>query len=324
MKKPIISWNNQLKLIISDVDETVADLYLKAAPEMINKLSSLLRENIVLFFITGQGLKSVEWRIVNLISPLFRNRILVGHCSGAEVWGYDEAGELIKKPFYSVYTLTANQKNQWKKIVDQLVEEFKLNIYPPMPVTNFIKKVGNDPLSIMVEDRGPQVTFEIINGYDLTPVQVSQLEVKIPQTHGSYDLRIPILERADQLFQEADLAITSRLGGTFAIDFAIKGVSKTTAVKNILENEEILASKSLHKKDLQNPNRIEIWGDKFSTIRGGTDRHMCEALSKQVRSIDFRDENPDEFLKGYNTVVWNGKRRLHEGLLEYLQSRRNQ
>jgi hypothetical protein len=72
---------------------------------------------------------------------------------------------------------------------------------------------------------------------------------------------------------------------------------------------------------MNRPEQIEIWGDKFSSVCGGTDRHMSEAVDPRVRSIDFRDEDPSEFLPGYNTVLWQGKHRLHHGLLEYLQSR---
>lgn len=42
---------------------------------------------------------------------------------------------------------------------------------------------------------------------------------------------------------------------------------------------------------------------------------MSEAVDPEVRSIDFRDEDPSEFLAGYNTVLWQGKHRLHQGLL---------
>ncbi len=100
-----------------------------------------------------------------------------------------------------------------------------------------------------------------------------------------------------------------------------KNVSKTTAIKFTLNNEDILLKLGLNKNDVETPKFIEIWGDKFSIIRGGTDRHMSEALPKEVRSIDFREENLDEFLKGYNTVIWKGKDHLHHGLLEYLMAR---
>jgi len=318
-----IKWNDKLKLIISDVDETIADLYIKAEPAMIKELSFLLKEDRAIFFVTGQGLKSVLWRIVDNIPKSLRNSILIGHCSGAEVWGFDEKGNLLDKPYYSVYEeiVSEVQKKKWRKLVEKLITEFKLRVYPTMPVSKFIKKTESNPLAIMLEDRGPQITFEVINGYDLTTKQINEIGISIPKTHGAYDLRIPILEKADELFEGADLPITSRLGGVFAVDFAVKGVSKTTAIKFALKNKDILSKLGLNKNDVNTPSFLEIWGDKFSTIRGGTDRHMSEALPKKVRSIDFREENPGEFLRGYNTVVWEGKEHLNHGLLEYLKTR---
>lgn len=323
MTTPKIQWNNAVRLIISDVDETVADLYVKAVPGMCIQLTQLLNEGKKIFFVTGQGLRSVQWRIIDELPKNLRKNILIGHCSGAEVIGFGEFGDIRKKPFYSVYdeNLTDLQKAKWREIVQQIVSEFKLITYPTMPLNDFVMKNGDNPLTIMFEDRGPQITFEIVNGYDLSVDQVNQLSINIPQTHGAYDLRIPILERADQLFQESELPITPRLGGVFAVDFAVKGISKTTAVKYVLENDEILSTIGLKKEDLRITESMEIWGDKFSALRGGTDRHMSEAVSKNVRSVDFRSENPEEFEKGYNIVVWDGNKHLHEGTLEYLESR---
>ena len=48
---------------------------------------------------------------------------------------------------------------------------------------------------------------------------------------------------------------------------------------------------------------------------------MCEAVDSRVRAIDFRKENPEEFPKSFNIVVWDGKKHLHQGLLEYLKTR---
>src|SRR3990170_7902513 len=318
-----IEWNDKVKLIVSDVDETVADLYVAAEPELHKELTSLLQEGRVLIFVTGQGLKSVQWRVIDHIPQPLRKNILVGHCSGAEVWGYNADGNLRDKPFYSVYEtiMTEKQKTEWRKLVQQLVNEFRLKALPTMSVPKFLKQAGNDPLTIMFEDRGPQITFEIVNGYDLTPEQADGLETKIPKTHGHYDLRVPILERAEQLFDKAQLPISPRLGGIFAVDFAVKGVSKTTSVRHVLEDKAVLSSLGLTKRDIADPRILEVWGDKFSVLRGGTDRHMSEALPKRVRSIDFRDEDSSEFIEGFNIVVWNGQHHLHHGLLEYLQSR---
>lgn len=48
---------------------------------------------------------------------------------------------------------------------------------------------------------------------------------------------------------------------------------------------------------------------------------ISEALPKEVRSISFRQEDSREFLEGYNIVLWDGQKHLHEGLLEYLKLR---
>jgi len=318
-----ISWNPNLKLILSDVDETVADLYLPAVPAMILELTKLLEDDISIFFVTGQGLKSVQWRIVEQLPAKLRHKILIGHCSGAEVWGYTQSGQIQDKPYYSLYEdhMTNNQKNKWREIVKQLIKEFTLKIFPTMPVKEFLDKTKNHPLAIMYEDRGPQITFEVINGHDLKPEQINALNFKIPQIHGTYDLRTLILERAHQLFNQANLPIEAKLAGVFAIDFVVKGVSKTTAVKFVLDSNQVLKSIGLTESDLDQPKHLEIWGDKFSPIRGGSDRYMSQAVSKQVRSIDFRKEDPNEFEPGYNIVLWDGQRQLHEGLLEFLQSR---
>lgn len=318
-----MEWNEKVKLIISDVDETIADLYTEATPEMIAELEKILSENKVLFLISGQSVKSIQWRIVDHIKKDLRKRIIIGHCSGAEVWGFGEDGNLRDLPFYSLYetALSETQKQSWRDVIQELVKEFKLKTLSTMPITEFEKKTKGDPLSVMLEDRGPQITFEIVNGYDLSPEQAQKLEVEIPQTHGQYDLRIPILERAEKLLAEKGLPITPRLAGVFAIDFALKGVSKTIAVKNVIEHDSILSSLGIHKSDIENPESMEVWGDKFSVVRGGTDRHISEALPKEVRSITFREEKPEEFLEGYNTVVWKGGKHLHDGLLEFLKSR---
>ena len=319
---PSIKWNPQVKILLSDVDETVADLYVPAEKEMTLKLSTLLEEGIVLFFITGQSIDSVKWRIINQIRPNLRKKLLVSHCSGAEVFGFDEKGEVLKEPFYSLYdnALNLKQKKIWRDIISTIISEFKIKTYKTMPVAEFKKTVGDNPLAIMLEDRGPQITFEVINGYDLEAEVAQKLEFTIPQTHGAYDLRIPIMERADQLFIETGIPITPRVGGVFAVDFALKGVSKETSVRKVLVDGKILNHVGLMKADIENPECLEIWGDKFSEIRGGSDRHMCEAVDAKVRAIDFREENPEEFNPKYNIVVWDGKKHLHEGLLEYLKS----
>lgn len=316
-------FNENVKLIITDVDETIADVYCPAEPAMIEELEQLLNEGRTIFFVTGGGLNRVRKDIIDFIKPNLRNKILVSHCSGAEVWGFDDSGEILESPYYSKYDeeLSESEKSNFRLAVDQVIKEYKLRTHPAMPKLEFLKKFGNHPLEVMLDDRGPQITLEFINGADLQPDQIKSLEISIPQTHGQYDLRIPVLERAEQLFKKFNVPISPRLGGTMALDFAIQGVSKTTSVNFVLENQEILSKLDLDKSDLLNPDHIEIWGDKYSIIRGGSDRHMSEAVNPNVRSIDFRKENPEEFPPKFNIVLWNGEKQLHHGTLEYLQSR---
>lgn len=319
----MITWNSEVKFILADVDETVAEVYTPAVSEMITELERLLRDGISLYFVSGGSLESINERIVWAIDPQLRKKILVAHCSGVEVWGYDDKGDVLKEAYYSLYDnlLSQDQKRQYREVINQLIKEFQLKTFPPMgSKPAFREKTNHAPHAIMYVDRGPQITFQLTNAYDLTEAQARELGV--PRTHGQYDMRYPIIARSKELFQQHNIPITARTGGTTAIDFAVKGVSKTTAVRWIMENDELLHEMGLDGTELQkNPNFLEIWGDKFSTIHGGTDRHICEGLDKDVRAIDFREEDPNEFIPGYNIQVWHGKEHLHSGLLEYLKSR---
>ncbi|HSX07429.1 MAG TPA: hypothetical protein VLG11_00895 [Candidatus Saccharimonadales bacterium] len=319
-----ITWNNQIRLAVSDVDETIAEVYTPAEPAMIDELSLFLSEGKKLFMVTGGSLKRVQEGITDLIDAPLRHDILISHCSGAEVWGFTEAGELLARPFYSIYeeTFTPDMKVRWREAVNQLIAEFGLRTHPVQPKTEFWEKIGRDPRDVMFDDRGPQITIEVVNGHDLSDDQLALFKQEIPLTHDQrHDLRIPLMQRAGELFTEMSVPISPRLGGVFAVDFAIEGSSKTTSIKYVLENPEALATIGLKAEDLKNPLHFEVWGDKYSILHGGTDRYMSEALPATVRSIDFRDENPAEFPEGYNIVLWDGRQRLHYGLLEYLQSR---
>ena len=167
----------------------------------------------------------------------------------------------------------------------------------------------------MYEDRGPQITFEVINAYCLDEVTKGKLNREY--SFDSNDLRDAVIREAGILLRDNNVPITARKAGVFAIDFAIKDVSKTTAVKHIVEDEELMNKFGI---DPNNVDELLVLGDKFSS-NGGTDRHMSEALNPDVLSITFRRENPDELPTGYNIQIWDGKEELHNGTLEYLKSR---
>lgn len=321
---PSIAWNPEIRLAVSDVDETIAEVYTPAEPEMIAELSSFLSQGGKLFMVTGGSLQRVRKGITDLIDASLRHDILISHCSGAEVWGFTEAGELRERPFYSIYeeTFTPAMKANWRKAVAQLVFEFGLRTHPAQPKAEFWDKIGHDPRDIMLDDRGPQITMEVVNGHELSREQLALFKQEVPLSHdGRRDLRLSLMRRAGELFAHMNVPVTPRLGGVFALDFAIEGSSKTTSIKYVLENPEALATIGLKSEELTSPAHFEVWGDKYSILHGGTDRHMSEALSPAVRSIDFREEDPNEFPEGYNIVLWDGPQHLHHGLLAYLRSR---
>lgn len=41
--------------------------------------------------------------ITDQIAPELRRHIIISHCSGAEVWGFDSQGALQEQPYYSHY-----------------------------------------------------------------------------------------------------------------------------------------------------------------------------------------------------------------------------
>lgn len=319
---PTIRFNQQLRLAFSDVDETIAEVYTVADPAMVDELNSLLAEGVKLFMVTGGSLMRVRRDITDQIDPALRQNILISHCSGVEVWGFTSTGSLRDDPFYSVYneTFTDDMKAAWRRVVVQLVEEFNLRTHPAQSKKDFWENIGREMLDIMLDDRGPQITMEFVNAVDLSDDAVAALNLDVPLTHGKRDLRTVVKNRAEELFAEAQLPITPRFGGNFALDFAVEGVSKTTSIQTVLNNPEVLETIGLAVADVQNPNELEVWGDKFGH-NGGTDRQMSEALPPEVRSIDFRQEDPAELPQEYNIVLWDGEQHLHHGLLEYLQSR---
>jgi len=327
MLKNILKFNPKIKLILADVDETVADVYCKAAPEMIMELNKLLSEGKVLFLISGGGLQSIRERIVDFIEPALRYRVIIAHCMGAEVWGFQNDGNINLKPYYGLYEghMTNDQKKLWREIIKKTIDKFHLQIFSPQPKDEFKKNSNNNLLAAMLADRGAQITFEFANSINLTEKQKNaaeqELGIKVLKMHNIYDLRFPILEYLKKEYAVNQLPIEPRFGGTFALDSILSGVNKTKAIKHVLEDKNILHNAGIDASKIKEIEEIEIWGDKYVQKKGAPDFDMCLAVSPKVRAIDFRRENTDELPKGYNIQLWNGKNELHGGLLEYLQSR---
>jgi len=187
----------------------------------------------------------------------------------------------------------------------------------------FIQKSKGDPLSVMYSDRGPQITLEFVNSVDLDINTKDRLErmlgITIPLYHDSYDLRVPVSKDLNEIYKLEKLPLTTKMGGNFALDNPIEGIDKTFAIDYVLKNKAILEEMNLPIDILNNPDLIEIWGDKFNQKKEGPDFLMCKAVPKKVRAIDFRPEDKEGIPENYSIQIWNGKKHLHEGLLEYLE-----
>ena len=324
MSETHVTWNNDVELILADVDQTVCDDFVPAEPEMVAEIDGLLDEGKSIVFVTGGPLLRLRPRLLDQLSPRNRHRVVAAHCSGAEVWGFDKDGTVHDEPFYSVYDhiMTEGQKRQWRDIVDDLLKEFALEAHPVTPLEQFRAQYGNDPFHIILEDRGPQITLEVVNGYDLDDEQRALVAKRLPQHADVVDLREPIAAWVTERLQAAGVPVTPRLAGVFAVDLALAGVSKTEAVRRILSSPHILQHIGQGSLDLSDPNKLEVWGDRFDQQRG-TDWLISAAVDPAVRSIDFRDEDPAGFPPELpNIVVWGGQHKLEKGALEYLQGRR--
>jgi len=313
-----VFWNHKLRLALSDVDETVADLYCPAESGMLDALTRLLDQGISLVLITGQSVENVEQRVIMGLPMRLRQRIAVGACSGAELWGYSTKGERNATAFYAADSaLTAEQRRAWRTVTQQLITEFRLTPFPPMPIADFRLQHGEEPWHVLLDDRGPQITLEFPNAYALSDAACEQMHRRLGSSFEGQDLRIPVLHRALRLLQAHAVPVTPRIAGMFALDLAIAGVDKARAVEEAL-TPNVLRGLGLGP-DMLSTGEIEVWGDRFSEL-SGTDWLMCKPIDRRVRAVSFRNENPAEFPKGYNIQLWDGAHRLHAGLLEYLES----
>ncbi len=294
-------WNPSVRLVFADVDETVAGLHEPASPQMLAALSAYLNEGGCLCLVTGGSLERVTSGVTDRLDARLRPRVLIGPASGAQLWGFDFRGALHKRPLVDQARLTDATRDGWQRVLGQLVDEFELRLHPARSPARFRTEIGHDVREVMFSDRGPQMSLEFVNSTD-------------------EDLRRAVTGRANQLLNAAELPVRAHPTGVFALNMTLEGVSKGGAVTALTGSPELLDRIHLSAKDLV-PEAIEVWGDDFSSARGGIDLDMCLALPPAVRTIDFREEDPAELPPDRNIVLWDGQHRLQHGLLEFLERR---
>src|SRR4030088_3063382 len=95
-----------------------------------------------------------------------RQRIAVGACSGAELWGYSTTGERNATAFYTADSaLTAEQRAAWRIATQELITEFHLIPFPPMPISDFRLQHGEDPWPAKLAVRAIEMKADYLNAF---------------------------------------------------------------------------------------------------------------------------------------------------------------
>lgn len=216
---------------------------------MAREISRILSGRAIVF-ISGAGKESIIKRVIYQLDRAVRKNCIIITCSGAEAWGFTTEGQIHADPIYNLLNEKLSPRDQriWREIMQEVVNRFGLQVYVAATEDEFRKMTENDPLAIMVSDRGTQITFEVMNGHNLSPATAERLNQKIAgadlpliqrNSLGFFDLRTALLVFANQKLNAAKLQVEGRLAGVFAVDFALKGVDKSLGVKRILDSEHL-------------------------------------------------------------------------------------
>ncbi|MFI6480744.1 hypothetical protein ACIBH1_22650 [Nonomuraea sp. NPDC050663] len=197
-------WDPEVRLVIADVDDTLAEPYLPIEAEMRDELAALLAAGTKLLLASGAGIGAIDARVVSRLPSHLRREVLVAHCNGAEVYGYGPAGGRLPDPLHSV--VTASQRAQLRAalhVAELAVKELELEECerPPAP-----------PGCVVVDDRGVQLSLDL----------------------GSRRERDALLDRIRELLDGGGLAVEARPGGDLAVDIVLPHVDKGRAVQAVL------------------------------------------------------------------------------------------
>jgi hypothetical protein len=298
-------WNPGTRLIVADVDDTIAEVFRPATQEMITALERLMQNGVVFFLISGQRLSNVFQRLLLPIDPALRKQVLVASCNGAEVHVFDAQGSIVEQ---AVFSATWNRDREvdhgiWRGLVNEQVAKFDLTALPPMGIDAFMVASGGNPRAVMLDDRNVQISLDFVNWIFSPPPE---------------DIRPFLIEEANRAFRQAGLDVAGKTAGDIAIDFSLLGVDKGLPLRGFIAWGPEFRNELPHRIVLERPSDVEVWGDRFSALQGGADLAMASALPPGSRKISFRDLPLEEASSCAGLCVWRGKHSLQAGLLEYL------
>lgn len=281
---PLAPRFDAVTLVISDVDDTLAPPFRDISPSLARALTRLVGNGTALFLVSGQGIENIERRVIRAFPRPLRRRILVGHCHGAEVFGYDHEGRRVIRPLFSVRE-SAAMEGVFRKV---------LTI-----VTGVLNEHGIAASSpgILLDDRGVQVTVDFL-------------------VHPAAGRRAELVTTLNDRLTEAGLPVEARLAGHLGIDIVVRGVDKSLALSRLLTplspgggtSYRLTMPGGLVAGDWDG---IEVWGDQFSPPGLDADLRMLAALPRGIRAVNF---GPAVGLPGLRTARAPGP----AGVLDYL------
>lgn len=300
-----------IRLIISDVDDTLAPPFKNIAPNMLDLLIKLLNRGVKFFLLTGQSFANVFDRVIRFLPENLMGQIYLGYCNGAEVCKFE--GYKPKVIFSAVKILNSrSDKPYLKECLRVIAETNKLMFVSCTSVDEFIQKakvINTEKALVMYDDRQLQVSVDLV-----CPFESERFGRCHPMKECEV-VRAGVIADLNIEFNKMKIDYVAIAGGETAIDIVVKGVNKGLAVtKLVLEGTRILSDPN--RLDF-NANAVEIWGDSFKLSPKGNDRHLSEALPN-VKAICFRDLDREDFCGLPNLYQWQGNFRLSNGLQEYL------
>jgi hypothetical protein len=249
---------DSVRLIVSDVDDTLAPPFRDISATLAHALRRLVGNGTILFLVSGQSIENIERRVIRAFPRPSRRNILVGHCHGAEVFGYDSSGWRVIPPLFSMRE-SAAMEGVFGKVLTL--------------VTGVLSDHGIAASSpgTLLEDRGVQVTV------DFPVLGVSPA-----------DQRAVLITALNDRLAEAGLPVEARMAGHLGIDIMAHGVDKSLPLSRLLDDAG--NSYRLTMPDGQvtgDWDGIEVWGDQFWPPDLDADLRMLAALPPGIRAINF-------------------------------------
>ncbi|MEV4165071.1 hypothetical protein [Nonomuraea dietziae] len=198
-----LGWNDCVGLVVADVDDTLAPPFHDLGDELADELTALLASGVRMLLASGAGLEGIRERVVSRLPAELRAGVLVAHCNGAEVYGFDERGEQREQVMFSVVDAAHRATLRGAvRIAELLMKEFDLAHAEGRPSRG----------AALLDDRGVQVTLDLSG-----PAE-----------------RDPVLARARELLEESGLDVEARPGGASAVDLVLPHVDKGHAVRALI------------------------------------------------------------------------------------------